>query len=91
MEKETAVIVRQYNKVDPTKAVDVVEKTIRDPGQGVVELSPPCLLIHRPKPRVTGMPAASCMNHMRMHYRFQGLIMQYSKTVIPLQARRRSA
>ena len=91
MEKETAVIVRQYNKEEPIKAVDVVEKTIREPGQGVVELSPPCLLIHRPKPRFTCMPAASCMDHMRMHHQFRSLKMQYSKAAVPLQARRRSA
>ena len=78
MKKQTAVIVRQYNKEEPIKAVDVVEKTIREPGQGIVELSPPCLLIHRPKPRFVHacMPAASCTDHMRMHHQVQSLTTQ---------------
>ena len=38
-EKQIAVVVRQYNKEEPTKAIDVVEKAIREPGQGIVALS----------------------------------------------------
>ena len=48
VEKQIAVIVRQYNKEEPVMAVDVAEKAIREPGQGIIELCPSYLPNHHP-------------------------------------------